>query len=862
MPTTYNGIGTHYYGRKNIQKRTAPCHSCGRTVELTSYDTRLWFVIFFVPIFPVGRKRILDYCPACSRHYAVEADKWETARQLEVSGAQDKFRTEPTAENAIAVHQQLLHFHQLDQAAEFQRTMTAKFGDNAKVHAYLGAALAHLGKLDEAAPCYARALELRPDLPEARAGVALARIRTGKLEEARALLDFLEKPGASKLYSLEPLDQLARAYQTANRHDDALSVFAALLKELPKLGEEKWFRTLVARSEKGEGHRESLLPKLKFSWKRFFTVSRGPQPAAGPRVTWRGLAILGILLGVVALSFVISNEYIRRHRMLHIVSGFKEPALVEVRGVGTVRTSRNAVELPLKEGRYHAVISGPVKQELDFEIKAGYWSRWFDDPVWVLNVGGSALLEMQFATYAKDPPPVAYSFHFGQPFEHFTRVTHPFRELPGTVQLKSGERRELIGLDLFRREPAAIFYYFEQKRNLPEALRLAEWRLRMQPDDEAMLGMYVSAAQANRQLDRAEKFLVAGLTNRPIVIQWHRLYQNLHRDHAHQAQLAVEYDRQIKTEFTNSALLYLRGRVSEERADSREWFQRACEADAKNAFPVFALGFDHASVANWAAARPLFARACALRPQQPEFAEALANTRLALGEFAALEQELRAQLAGEEFNYAAARRLCDVLVAQGRNADAAAEVRKFQSRAMAHSRETTREPNLELTRHLLYVTGDFDKLAQISATDSSPEGKFAYFTALLELGRPAEAAVILSLESDTVNNPFVFLNAAIACRLAGDAAAAGRWQTRAVALMNANSGDLMRAASALSKPTPPSHDELDEIAIGTELKASVLTALAQMHPDHRAEFAKLARALNVNLAFPHHLLERGTAEKP
>src|SRR6266478_589740 len=73
MPTTYNGIGTHYYGKKNITKRPGPCPHCNRAVELTSYDTRLWFVIFFIPVFPLGRKRLLAYCPACTRHYAVDA---------------------------------------------------------------------------------------------------------------------------------------------------------------------------------------------------------------------------------------------------------------------------------------------------------------------------------------------------------------------------------------------------------------------------------------------------------------------------------------------------------------------------------------------------------------------------------------------------------------------------------------------------------------------------------------------------------------------------------------------------------------------------------------------------------------------
>src|SRR6185503_4471094 len=67
MPTTYNGIGLHYYGKKNVQKRSAPCPHCGNAVELISYDTRLWFVVVFIPVIPLKRKRIVDYCPACTR---------------------------------------------------------------------------------------------------------------------------------------------------------------------------------------------------------------------------------------------------------------------------------------------------------------------------------------------------------------------------------------------------------------------------------------------------------------------------------------------------------------------------------------------------------------------------------------------------------------------------------------------------------------------------------------------------------------------------------------------------------------------------------------------------------------------------
>jgi len=53
---------------------------------------------------------------------------------------------------------------------------------------------------------------LYTDLPLARTGVALRRIRTWDLDEARRLLDFLEAPDAGQIYSLRPIEMLAFAY--------------------------------------------------------------------------------------------------------------------------------------------------------------------------------------------------------------------------------------------------------------------------------------------------------------------------------------------------------------------------------------------------------------------------------------------------------------------------------------------------------------------------------------------------------------------------------------------------------------------------------------------------------------------------
>ena len=105
---------------RTTPRRTAACKSCQRVGNLESYDTRLWFVVVFIPIIPLGRKRIIDKCPSCTRHYVMKADVYEQSKQLQISAGLERFRREPSAGAAIEAHGQLLGFHEHQQAADFR----------------------------------------------------------------------------------------------------------------------------------------------------------------------------------------------------------------------------------------------------------------------------------------------------------------------------------------------------------------------------------------------------------------------------------------------------------------------------------------------------------------------------------------------------------------------------------------------------------------------------------------------------------------------------------------------------------------------------------------------------------------------
>ena len=172
MPSTINGIGTRYVSKSNLNAREAACSVCNRNCTLNSYDTRLWFVVLFIPVIPLKRKRIIDMCSLCEYHYAVDADEWEMSKQLNVSGALEKFREQSSVEAALEVHGNLCGFQQFKEATEFREAAIQEFPEDADLLAGFAIQMDSFGQVDDATEFYQQAYDLRPDLPEARLGVA------------------------------------------------------------------------------------------------------------------------------------------------------------------------------------------------------------------------------------------------------------------------------------------------------------------------------------------------------------------------------------------------------------------------------------------------------------------------------------------------------------------------------------------------------------------------------------------------------------------------------------------------------------------------------------------------------------------
>src|SRR6266849_3803575 len=237
MPTTYNGIGTWYYGKRRIHRFKGTCSFCNRVGELASYDTTLYFVVFQIPLLPLGQKRVLEACPYCQKHRVVSLKQWEAAKAQGITRLLEKLEKDPDDRDTIREAIALAGSYQ--DGALFEKLATSLAKDrleDAGIQSQLGAAYAYFARWQEAETAYRAALAVEDNL-EIRQQLALTLLKQARPEDAapyfRHILDHRLKEYAGLIYLL------IEGYQAKGMHQDALEIMDLRDAAFPDLADQK-----------------------------------------------------------------------------------------------------------------------------------------------------------------------------------------------------------------------------------------------------------------------------------------------------------------------------------------------------------------------------------------------------------------------------------------------------------------------------------------------------------------------------------------------------------------------------------------------------------------------------------------------
>lgn len=262
MPFTINGIGTHYYFKRNLVANPGVCEHCHRQATLSDYEIGHYVVVFYIPVLPLGRQMIIAECNACGMHQAMSLRKYERLREQTIDARLAALADQPnSAVAALELLGTYTAFNQHAEANELAAAIRGSHGDNYDALLSLGAWYESRQQPDPAEECFQVVVRLDPErLPSKR-------IRLYAAMEAKQTAQV--KGLAQDLIDQAPHEHLGVALRAAQflaeqqRFEDAYRLFQKLVEVAPHLKKDKDFRRAARVAEQGVGLPASLVPPKK-----------------------------------------------------------------------------------------------------------------------------------------------------------------------------------------------------------------------------------------------------------------------------------------------------------------------------------------------------------------------------------------------------------------------------------------------------------------------------------------------------------------------------------------------------------------------------------------------------------------------
>jgi tetratricopeptide (TPR) repeat protein len=831
MPTRINGIGSAYIGQRNLQVQHGVCESCHNAGQMSSYETRLWFTVFFIPVIPLMRQQILNYCPYCTRHRAMPLHAWRETQTEAIGKAIAAVDANPESpDHAVECHATMAACGQREEAAQYAEVMSSRFSNNADVLMYLGGWFERIGRSKEGDKFFDQALKADPKHPGAQRAAAIGLIQAGNPLEAEKLLSSFMPP--SKHFEPSVIFMLAEAYQAAGDHAAAVRLFKLVTEASPDVATDKKFRKSVAKSEAALGEFGSVLAPISWYKRR--------------AVLWTGFA-------AAALAALIGfDRYFAKHREIFLVNGLSAPLKVQV-------DDGEPIEIPPAAQRSLVAAEGPHQISViepkalahvdEFTVAGSIPGRWGGGQVHILDPARSAIVVWEESVYARHPADQTSDFqlHVGKPLSVFEHIDYKFEEFPHSIRVKGDRKVTKQRIGMLKTSPIELLLGSPEAISGEDRLNYLEPHLSTADDGLLLLRFYWSASVAENKIERCRDFLKKSLLRRPVDIDWHTTYQDAAESSGQHASLVAEYDTMISQDSNNADLLYLRARIEPYGADAAKFLDAALQKQPEHAATWAEKADRLLTAGKFEDALPAVEKAIAADPKRGLYDQTRRHLLFAVGKSDAVIAELKDEKAGEDMpEWALYPRLIESLCFQGNVEDAEAAYTKLVG---VVDRDMPGDPlQLKASCRLpcLLKARKFDEVPAVASELRESTARAAWnFSAHLQETRLDEAAG--DLESTSVTSRgFDALCLSLACRHFNKDAQANAIRQQAIALLASGTGQEQIVAEWLKEPPADLASllpRLHDLSLEPTNKVYVLLALAENEGPGRDKLLELAGQL-------------------
>ena len=841
MPYTVNGIGTWYYGKKNEHSHQGVCEFCGKHTQLKSYETTKFFVFAFIPIIPLGKKRVIDQCSICRKHRVVSLKDWERSLKQIVDSQYQRWIQDPNNTSAaVELFKSIAYFRDVDSLNSVARDVRMHCSDNAQILNALGLVHTFLNKFDEAEDFFRSSLALTKDI-KVEENLAEALMKNLKPDQAKPYVEhIIQEKIKDRLYYIY---LLIESYQYVGDHKSALEVIEKCENAFPELKDKKPLRTYRKKSQRNYNKSRRIKGSLisERSEKRERKLS-----FILPNFIFPAIVVLGLML------YIISSFLMGLSREVYLVNGLDTSYTVEINGKEVKLLPNIRETVKVREGIIKVDILDldlePDEKSMTVDIKTSFWSRPFNKPIYIINPDKVAVLQWQETQYAADEKDnegyePEYRYYTGQYFYELDKVDYLFTEFPESIEMGVRKIRKTQLIQLSKSEIDTYFSDILASLGSDGAKSYLEARLNHDPDNELNIYLYLSYFDP----DSAIEFLKAGLDERPLLINWHRIYQTYMEIYKPMHDLHEEYSAYLEKEKDNKALYYLLSRTLLDPKEAEKLLIKSIEGNDPCPYGYYGLAYQKLSDGDYEQAFFYAQKAIEALPEQDSVNMVWEEALWAQGEYDLLLEKNKQQQRLNPYDGASIAQEVCLYMAKGDLDSAKNTISTFINRISSLDSDVSKSWEKYLNGVLAYCSGDVTKY--VNSIEELESSQFTFEKAFIK--GDFDNASKIAVDNDFVATYFLLLYLAD-----NNPDSASRYLQQAIDKFKKGDKTDQLLADYLSGERSFDLDEVKSIVVLPDTKCIVMAALGKLNPDYQEDLYTFAKKLNYKNVFPYHFINR------
>lgn len=859
MPTVTNGIGTWYYGKSNIHKCYGTCEFCGGFHELVSFDTTLYFMIFYIPIIPLGKKRVLHQCSGCKRHRVMKLKIWEDSKRKALDEAPREFKLKPdNADAAKKLIATAVYYQDENLLIENANQIKRYHSKDDDIMQGLGSAFSYFMKQKDAEECYRTSLAVKDNIAT-REYLADCLIRQLRPDEAVNYLQHILNN--RDLARVGILYVLIECYQAVGNHSAALNLVNQCYSIFPELAKDKSLKKYKKISEKNlTSNKKIKSPNIIDESGKLSTMQGGSSASALIS------KLIGPIIIIAIIGFFLYGSYrAGEKRQIYLVNGLDKPYKIKINGQEQILPSNRELPINIKEGDISVEV---LDKNLNIEkqscrIETPLLTRLFNKKVYIINPDKIALLVKEKLIYSyykdkvsnKEIKKDRYKYYCGNFFYSLGKINYVFEDFPKTIKLSRksetvakynimvvdyiSDAQKVYIIDKFISPDAAekfIISYLNYYKNNEDLTSFTEF--------------------LNKKPDALIAYLKKQLDERPVLINFHRAYQRLMERYYPETDIRKEYETMLNKEPDNSDLFYLLGRATDNPDERSKLYLKAGSMEKPSAYGLYGSAYYSISIGNFKEAYEYILKAKNLLPDNKDINSVYERVLLALGEYDKLLEIISEKRKKDPSYYYLAEDEVEYFAAKGDKDGALKAINTYANYIDTKMHGAKEYYETVLKCRYYYFIGDLKTTSEILLSKEQFQDTELFFVLAVSEGKYLEAATIFDkLKQKT---PYKKLLVYLSAKSVGVDDVMDKYLNEAIEELKKEQKEDRLAAEYLEGKGESDPAGALKLILSADKKRIFLTCLGTKFPKHKDKYFPLAAKLNFSLSFPHHLIKKIT----